>query len=312
MMTTYKLGLFVLTVCLLCPFEVLAQSGSRSSPPSRSYRQQPSRSYRQQPTRSYRQQPSRSYRQSAPSGSSHRSSPPAGSTQRAPTGSTQRAPAGSNQREGSGPRGHQSAKVAMEGYCPVCIIDLRKWIKGKPEYATTYDGKTYLFPSQEVKDKFLANPVKYIPALGGDCTVCLNKMQQRQPGNIRHATFYQDRLFLFPSNKEKGMFKANPEAFAQVDLAAGGDCVVCQVELNKQVPGSPEFATLYQGRRYLFPSDEQRQMFLANPGKYVSSERSAPQGSTGRQATPQGSTGRQAAPQGSTGRQAAPQGSTGR
>ena len=73
----------------------------------------------------------------------------------------------------SGPR-TQSAKnsVVLEGYCPVCVIKIKKWVRGNPHYAATYDGKTYYFPGEDQKQMFLADPAKYVPALGGDCTVC--------------------------------------------------------------------------------------------------------------------------------------------
>lgn len=52
---------------------------------------------------------------------------------------------------------------------------------------------------------------------------------------------------------------------------------MCRVELRQDVPGKPEFAAYRKGLRFLFPSDEQRQMFLANPSKYTQ-PRSSPAG----------------------------------
>ncbi len=170
----------------------------------------------------------------------------------------------------SGPR-TQSAKnsVALEGYCPVCVIKIKKWVRGNPHYAATYDGKTYYFPGEDQKQMFLADPAKYVPALGGDCTVCYANMGQRVPGNIRHASLYNNRLFLFRTADQKREFVAHQKRYADVDLALGGKCAVCQVEMNKDVPGKPEIAAFYQGFRYLFPSEQQRKMFLANPAKYA-------------------------------------------
>lgn len=171
-------------------------------------------------------------------------------------------------------------KPALEGYCPVCIVDMKKWVKGNAEIKSTFDGQTYLFPGQEQKATFDANPAKYTPVLGGDCTVAYKKMGQRVPGDIRQATIHNDRLFLFSNEMAKNEFAANTEAYANVDLALGGKCTVCKIEMQKDIDGKPEFAAFHQGVRYYFPGEEQRAMFLANPAKYaVSNPANQPMGS---------------------------------
>jgi len=159
--------------------------------------------------------------------------------------------------------------LALEGYCPVCIVEGNKWVKGNPEFSTTYDGKQYNFPSAKLRQTFLANPVKYVPALGGDCTVCFARSGERAPGNIRFSVRHKGRLYLFPNDEMRQTFKANPGQYENVDLAAGGNCVVCRMKADKRMPGKPEFTAVYKGMRYQFPSDTQRQMFLASPAKYV-------------------------------------------
>ncbi|MBI2477542.1 MAG: hypothetical protein HYV60_02490 [Planctomycetia bacterium] len=162
-----------------------------------------------------------------------------------------------------------NGSIALDGYCPVCIVDMKKWVKGNPAIQATYDGKSYYFPSNEQKETFLADPAKYVPALGGDCTVCAVNMGETIPGSIRHAALSHKRLYLFPSQEQQQEFMANAVKYVDVDLAYGGKCVVCRVEMNKDVAGKPEIAAYHQGLRYLFPSEEQRNMFLANPAKYA-------------------------------------------
>jgi YHS domain-containing protein len=48
-----------------------------------------------------------------------------------------------------------------------------------------------------------------------------------------------------------------------------GNCVVCQVEKGKTVPGNPEYAQVHEGRLYLFPGQKQLDMFKNNPAKYA-------------------------------------------
>jgi YHS domain-containing protein len=160
-------------------------------------------------------------------------------------------------------------KVALEGYCPVCVVDAGKWVRGDALHQVTYDGQTYYFPSDEQRQMFLADPAKYVPALGGDCTVCYAKMQKRVPGNIRHAARHDGRLYLFPSDDEKRAFLANPAEFADADLALAGNCAVCKAMAGKTVPGKREIAAIHDGLRYLFPSDRERQAFQADPAKYA-------------------------------------------
>ena len=161
------------------------------------------------------------------------------------------------------------SNVALEGYCPVCVVEMKKWVRGTSEHTVNYDGKTYAFPGAQQKQMFLADPAKYVPALGGDCTVCFAKMGKRMPGNIRFASLRKKRLYLFPSEDQRSEFRQHADQYANIDLAFGGNCAVCRVEAKKDVAGNPGIVAVHGGMRYLFPSDEQRQMFLSNPEKYA-------------------------------------------
>jgi YHS domain-containing protein len=145
---------------------------------------------------------------------------------------------------------------------------MKKWVKGDPRFSVVQDGKTYLFPGEEQRQMFVKNPDKYTPALGGKCTVCQVEMGKDVEGTVHFAAIHQGRLFLFPGDEQKQMFLKNPSKYAGVDLAADGKCTVCRVEMQKDVQGKPEFAVIHNGLRYRFPSEEQRQMFIANPSKY--------------------------------------------
>ena len=218
-----------------------AQSGSRSS--GRSYQRQSSQQQSYQPNRSYQPQQQRAAAQ-------------------------QTAPQTRQQQLQQVARNNQT-QVGLEGKCPVCVISIGKWVDGKASLSAAYDGKTYFFPDNGTLQTFLKDPVKYVPALGGDCTVCYDKINKRVPGNIRFATLHQNRLYLFPSDKERVVFEKSPQAFEKTDLAFDGKCIVCQVKVNKSVPGSNQFSAMHNGFRYLFPSDRERQVFLQSPEQYV-------------------------------------------
>ena len=268
-----------LAASLACPTDAMAQSGSRTVP-QRSY----------QPAPTYQAAPS----QMVPQGSQTQPMMPQGSQTMVPQGSQARsmapqgsqthsmAPSGSQTQpmatQGSGTHnsamgGSQShavaAPVALSGYCPVCVIDMKKWIKGSPQFQTVYDGKTYMFPDENLKQKFLSDPAKYVPAMGGDCTVCKVDMGKDMAGSVHFSSLYKDRLYLFPGDMQKQAFRQNPSKYANADVALNGKCSVCRVELNKDVEGDPQFTSFYEGKRYWFPGKEQQDMFTANPAKYA-------------------------------------------
>ena len=183
-----------------------------------------------------------------------------------PSGSQTRSTMG---RSGASMSTVKSMPVGLRGYCPVCVIEMKKWVKGKPEHRVELDGKVYYFPGEEQRKMFLANPTQYTPALGGDCVVCLTEKGERNSGSIQYSALSGGRLFLFPSEAIKQKFASDPAKYLAADLAMDGKCAVCKVEMNQDMPGKPEFATVHDGMTYQFVSDEQRKMFLANPNKYA-------------------------------------------
>ncbi len=170
-------------------------------------------------------------------------------------------PAGAQQPAG--------ARIALDGYCPVCVVDARKWEKGSADYKALYDGQTYYFPNEAIKQKFVANPAKYVPALDGDCIVCFAKLGKRVPGTTQYVVRYENRIFLFPSAKEQEVFAKEPEAFGNADLALKGDCAVCLDHHSKRVPGKAEFSEVHRGLRYLFPSAAIQGEFRKDPARYA-------------------------------------------
>lgn len=43
----------------------------------------------------------------------------------------------------------KSMQVGLRGCCPVRVIEMKKWVKGKPEYRVELDGKVYYCPGEE-------------------------------------------------------------------------------------------------------------------------------------------------------------------
>jgi YHS domain-containing protein len=68
----------------------------------------------------------------------------------------------SGNTEGSGAAEKKAEKeiIGVDGYCPVCAFN-GSLVKGKKEFSSKYEGKTYYFPNAETKTKFDAEPAKY-------------------------------------------------------------------------------------------------------------------------------------------------------
>jgi protein disulfide-isomerase len=58
-------------------------------------------------------------------------------------------------------------KLAMDGYCPVSLLEQDQWIEGNPQFGVIHLGQLYLFVDQAAVTKFLADPEPYTPVLNG-------------------------------------------------------------------------------------------------------------------------------------------------
>ena len=169
---------------------------------------------------------------------------------------------------GSSNAGTSQVEIGLEGFCPVCIIEMKEWVKGNPQHAVVADGKRYLFPSNKEKEMFNKDLVKYLPVMGGECVVCRTEMSESNPGSVQFASIHKNRLYLFPADQPRKMFQENPEKYENVDLAFDGDCSVCLIEANRKIPGKADFTVIHNKLRYLFPSEKELEMFTRNPKKY--------------------------------------------
>jgi YHS domain-containing protein len=158
---------------------------------------------------------------------------------------------------------------AMAGYCPVTIKTQRLWLRGKSSYKSTFDGKVYFLLGPEELTAFKANQLEFVPVLGGDSVVRYADDYERVPGSVFHAKQYKERMYLLSNAEEAKRFAANPDRYANADLALQGVCTVSRVDDKSEVEGNAEFETLYLGLRYRFASQEYLDKFLADPKTYA-------------------------------------------
>jgi YHS domain-containing protein len=68
---------------------------------------------------------------------------------------------------------NNESKFGIHGYDPVSYLTDNKAIEGIKSSSSTYDGVTYLFSSESNKEKFIKNPLQYLPAYGGWCAYAM-------------------------------------------------------------------------------------------------------------------------------------------
>lgn len=61
------------------------------------------------------------------------------------------------------------SKIGLQGYSPVSYLDAGIAQKGVKDHKASHGGVTYYFTSKAQKNKFEAEPQKYLPQYGGYC-----------------------------------------------------------------------------------------------------------------------------------------------
>ncbi|NOY40259.1 MAG: hypothetical protein GXP26_00280 [Planctomycetes bacterium] len=163
---------------------------------------------------------------------------------------------------------HTKLPVAAKGYSVVALRDQQKWIEGLATRHVFFDGQIYWFANQREKDIFIAAPEKYAPVLGGDCLVSYSETGKRIPGDPRFGVVHRGRIYLFASELLRERFQNNTERYTSEDIAHNGNCIVCKVDLQKEIQGLPATVATVGGLRYYFAGSHQRATFGANPSRY--------------------------------------------
>ena len=109
----------------------------------------------------------------------------------------------------------QAPPVAMEGYCPVTLLEQRKWKRSDPKFGAIHRGRTYLFASESEQQKFLADPDAFSPVLSGYDPVVFAQRAELVEGRRSYGLTYNKQIFLFADEASLQAFSKNPQAFAE-------------------------------------------------------------------------------------------------
>jgi protein disulfide-isomerase len=116
-------------------------------------------------------------------------------------------------------------RPALDGFCPVTLMNNRRWQAGNLKYKVDYNGCQYLMADLQAKLDFLALPHRYAPVLGGCDPVEWVDHGKLVPGMRSHGVYCNDRVFLFVSEENLASFSNDAQRYrSRVDvssLAAG-------------------------------------------------------------------------------------------
>jgi len=115
-----------------------------------------------------------------------------------------------SQQTVSAPAPQQAAPPSFGGLCLPAVGETRTLIQGKPQFASTYRGKTLFFSSEEYRQKFQANPAKYWPMLDGTCPVTLAEQGTVMEGRLEYAAMFRDKVWVTSSPEQMKKFVASP------------------------------------------------------------------------------------------------------
>jgi YHS domain-containing protein/thioredoxin-related protein len=103
-------------------------------------------------------------------------------------------------------------------------------------------------------------------ALEGFCPVTLCTEERWSTGNPVYCTMYQGHIFRFATAEALATFARNPANYIPVAM---GEDIVLMVDRNKRVNGNRKFGAWYQGRVFLFSSQESLSTFSERPDFYT-------------------------------------------
>jgi YHS domain-containing protein len=175
-----------------------------------------------------------------------------------------------------------SMKIAVEpepaigGYCPVSYRSKSAPTRGNPAFSSTFNGLLYYFADSDMKQLFDADPNKFAPQFGGLCATALGgSYLKRKASDPIVFEIRADKLYLFSSERAKSVFVENPAYFIGraeqfiVKPALDGYCPVSYQTENKSIKGSPGTRSIYKHFYYHFASQKNKQLFDADPEKYI-------------------------------------------
>ena len=111
--------------------------------------------------------------------------------------------------------------LALDGNCPVTLMERKRWAVGHPTFGAVHRGRTYLFLGPQERDKFLVEPDRFSPVLSGLDPVMVLENHQSVPGKREFGVFGADgKIYLFANSTTRDRFEQNEQHYSTTAAAA--------------------------------------------------------------------------------------------
>ncbi len=106
-----------------------------------------------------------------------------------------------------------SPPLGLDGFCPVSLVERKKWVAGDPLWGAIHRGRTYLFCGEGERQRFMANPDRFSPVASGNDPVLANQGKAVE-GSRKHGVTYEGRIYLFSDENTLAEFHRNPTRYS--------------------------------------------------------------------------------------------------
>jgi len=121
--------------------------------------------------------------------------------------------------------------LAFDGYCPVSLQQVQKWVRGNKTFGAIHRGRTYLFAGDTQRQKFLATPDAYSPVFSGNDAVKILDENVQVAGSRKFGFAYRNAFYLFSSKETMQRFARQPDRYSagvrqamnRMDATTGGN-----------------------------------------------------------------------------------------
>lgn len=107
----------------------------------------------------------------------------------------------------------EAKRLGLEGYCPVTLIEGKRWELGTPSMAEIQNDTLYLFCGEIQRKTFLEDPEKFLPAYNGNDLVIAVEQGEQVAGKRSHGIFFQGKVYLFVSAENMERFLEHPQRY---------------------------------------------------------------------------------------------------
>lgn len=104
--------------------------------------------------------------------------------------------------------GTETMPLAIKGYDPVAYFTVGKPVPGRPDLEYQWDERRYRFSSAEHRDRFRADPLRYVPQFPDFCALSLAR-GELVAADPEHWLISDGKLYMFGKPIGPDLFKQN-------------------------------------------------------------------------------------------------------